>query len=403
MGKKDEKVTCKQDILHRMNLLSKNEMKVMFIILSHIDTLNEKGDTSKKITINKNYIQTILWCTYNGFGKELRRITINLNTRLIYVEERKRWSKDEFWYFHWTWISSAINKLNSSEIEFEISSNMMKYFSEIQAPYVTILIKNILSLESKYGIGIYAMLRADEYKKIKFNHDLEYDVDDLINMFQLKMEYKFFKRDVLKWVIEDINKNSDIFVDYKEIKEWRRVEKIQFTIKQKPKIDLVDDDSVKITQTPLSPQSPSNVEKEIRERLGKIHISKKKIDELLSEFTHDDILKNIRYATKIIDSGYSPKSVSGYFLSAIKDNYDWTKQQTSLGFDWLDVNQNEAIEADKNIKIQLAKNKARDWWESLPKEEQAKLIEENKTWKPFQDLPEIVKSRILWNHIKESE
>lgn len=384
-----KKVTTTKSILLKINSLNKNEQKLLFLILSEIDPIKDNSENGKIIKLQKKYIKEVLNFKNNKFYSDIVTITSKLNTTLIF-EKTDQKTED---YFHWTWISTAQNRHWDSFIEFEISPKMMEYFTNLKPPYCSVNIEDIVNLKSKYSIWIYTLILSDLYKLRKYSQPLVYSVEFLENILDVNYVYRDFKRRVLAVALKDIWEHTDLEIDFLELKQWRKVAEINFLVTKKIKLKNVLEEDW-------------NNENIIYERLIEKWINKETAYEIINDknITLECIKKNLKYVDHLLNNGYKNiKSISGFTLEAIQKDYAWAKNNLKKE---LKIKQEKTKEKSENIKITKAnktqedKQKCHNWWNDLPQDSREKLLNENKMWSNYLDLPKIIQSRIFSKYLK---
>lgn len=138
-------------------------------------------------------------------------------------------------------------------------------------------------------------------------------------------EYSNFKQRIIKPAVEQISKITDLYCEFEEIKNKRKVEKIRFKfVKQKVNFQTKEqisflDSEVAIT----SCNDDYNVVKEFRDLLG-ITIGTKQIEKLIKlssasikKFKLDVSIKEYIKQKKIVVDEYGKKKTIGSYLGAI--------------------------------------------------------------------------------------
>jgi len=62
---KELTISCKKDILLKMNNLNKLEQKLLFLILSKINPIKDNANQTKLIKLSKQHIKEVLNLTYD--------------------------------------------------------------------------------------------------------------------------------------------------------------------------------------------------------------------------------------------------------------------------------------------------------------------------------------------------
>lgn len=121
-------------------------------------------------------------------------------------------------------------------IQIQFNEDLKKYLLQIPNKFTVIKLDSVLNLNGYYSKRLYFLL-AQYLKAKKWTYDLK-KLQDLLSVSDsMKKSYSNFKLRVLDPAIEDINKNSNLTVDYKENKISRSVVSVDFKIKSKPKQD----------------------------------------------------------------------------------------------------------------------------------------------------------------------
>lgn len=128
------------------------------------------------------------------------------------------------------WFADVEYIKGQSKFKVSFSKKLIPYLLELKKRYVSYNLKNILPLTSSYSIRIYQMLK--EYEKLKIRY---IKVDEMMDILQVPNSYKIydnFKRKVLQVAEKELLEHCDIFFEYEEIKEGKRVNEILFRIKK---------------------------------------------------------------------------------------------------------------------------------------------------------------------------
>lgn len=209
----------------RHNSLTAMQNKALLYLISKIKP-DDRGE-------EKYYFSLSEFCRvcnmYKDSGENLKDAKSALQAiadKSIWV--RRRGSKNEVllrWLNHVEWIDDK----QSFEVTFH--PDMLPYLYGLREQYTQYSLENIITLESKYGIHLYKLLKSYE----GFKDEIEFSLDDLRKRIDAEAytRYPDFKRRVLDSAVKDINECSDIEVTYKPIQGKRRTtEAIVFSIRQ---------------------------------------------------------------------------------------------------------------------------------------------------------------------------
>lgn len=117
-----------------------------------------------------------------------------------------------------------------------LDPDLKKYLLELSGNYTLYELWNILSLKSKYSIRLYELYKSYAYQK-----ENTFDIDHLKGMLCCENYKNFadFKKRVLEPAVNEINKLTDLNVEYQTIRKGKggRISKIQFSINRKHSLD----------------------------------------------------------------------------------------------------------------------------------------------------------------------
>jgi plasmid replication initiation protein len=128
--------------------------------------------------------------------------------------------------------SSAKHEDGSGVLEIQFDPNLKPYLLAINGedtPFTKYMLKNVLRLSSSYSIRIYELLK--QYLKARSR---KFEMDELRVFLGIEEKYNRFydlEKCVLKVAKKEINKHTDIDIDYKKIKRGCRITHIEFSIR----------------------------------------------------------------------------------------------------------------------------------------------------------------------------
>ncbi len=157
--------------------------------------------------------------TWGRFYEDLKDISKRLNSEPIEIKSDK---KALVAYF----ISSYEIDLRAGTVTYEISSQLKPYLIQLKGNFTAYQLSNIPKLNSKYSIRLYELLH--QYRR--FGRRV-FEMADLQRKIGSEYEkYSHFKSRVLDATKADLEANSDLSFDYEEIKEGKKVTRIEFFI-----------------------------------------------------------------------------------------------------------------------------------------------------------------------------
>lgn len=181
-------------------------------------------------------------------------------------------------------------------------------------------------------------------------------------------EYKYFKRDVIKKAVDEINSVTDLRIELIEFKEGRWVKDLQFTV-ELAKQGSFDLDPPPIDNTLLS-------------RITALGVSTSEAEKLISKHGEEELKANLEVVEERVSKPNLPQldSPAAYLKTALKNRYgDGRKAQKEASTKQAEkvakkvAEANAAVEEEQNLRRSLA-NEARDRFDALSEPEQQELL-----------------------------
>lgn len=129
------------------------------------------------------------------------------------------------------WVSSFDYFSTIGEIELCFDPKLKPYLLKLQSHFVKADIRYIFQLSSEYSKRIYTIFK--QWQELgKHTVDVS-EWQKMLEVPKTQLMYGEFKRKVLEVAKEQINKNTDLQVEYKEIKTGRKITHLEWTIKKR--------------------------------------------------------------------------------------------------------------------------------------------------------------------------
>ncbi len=163
-------------------------------------------------------------------GKQLNRNSIKAMADGI-ARKPLRIDKGKGSFLTVGWVSSFEYFAEIGEIELCFDPKLKPYLLRLQGHFAMSDIRQIFQLSSEYAKRIYTIFK--QWEKVG---KYEIEVLEWQKLFEVPKSmfiYNNFKSKVLEVAKDQINKNTDLHVDYKEIKTGRKITHLEWTIKKK--------------------------------------------------------------------------------------------------------------------------------------------------------------------------
>lgn len=323
----DEKVNLNEDnyvvkanqLIEAKGRLGTLEQKLFAALISEIQPNDEDF---KDYYLKVSDISELLGNKSNTIYERLKEASDNLMNKTIKLENTNEKGKRSFIITRL--ISSAQYQEGDGAIIIRFDPVLKPYLVAIngkETPFTKYLISNILKLDNSYSIRLYEILKQCEKMKNR-----EIKTDELKEMLGVDSPsyniFSEFERKVLKVAKSEINEKTDIWVDYKKIKEGRSITKIKFSIETKMTKELLEQEQGKKIVDSLIDDKKFENDK-IQCGLENIAISKVDFYNLLDIAI--DNQQEYAFEYMALTSEYvierKPKHFIAYFGNALKNNY----------------------------------------------------------------------------------
>ncbi|NMA58770.1 replication initiation protein [Clostridium cochlearium] len=210
-----------------------NELKLFSLVIADIKEQQDK--IFKKYEINIDILKQTT--EHKDFYNYMQEIAFNLENKRIIVENINEKGKRE---------SYPIRLINRPKIvedskflELYIDKDLIPYVLNLKKHFTQYQIENILRLNSRYSIRLYEIMKRWEFTEKK---EVEINLEELRNYLGVEEKYSRFydfERWVLKVAKEEINKYTDLEIDYEKIKTRQSITSVLFFIRSKTEDEKV--------------------------------------------------------------------------------------------------------------------------------------------------------------------
>lgn len=197
--------------------LNTSEIKFILTALSQIDTDDKEF---KEYEIKVSELEAKLQSEQNE--TRLKQFAKRLMSKPLEVPTNDGW-------IIFNWFSKIQYVKGQSKFIVRIDKDLKPYLLELKERFVKYNLRYILPLTSNYSIRLYQLLK--EYEKLTRRTFTVVELQDLLQVPNSLKRYDNFKRKVLQVAEKELIENCDIFFEFEEIKEGRKVNEILFRIK----------------------------------------------------------------------------------------------------------------------------------------------------------------------------
>lgn len=211
--------------------LSLNEMRVIMYGLSLINPLDEEFPISYEINVSRFAAHFNIDARERGFYKEMKEAVVSR----FWERDISFWNEELQRVVKERWLTGVEYSDNKNEIKIYFNPRLRKHLHQLKKNFTSYFLANVSDMKSIYGVRIYELcimqLNIQSKEKTKNTITFETAIIDLKQRLMLENKYKIFRdfnSRVLKKAKEEINKHSDIEIDYAVVKKGRSPDKIKF-------------------------------------------------------------------------------------------------------------------------------------------------------------------------------
>ena len=212
--------------------MTTNELKLFSLIIADIREEQEGTLEGYKIDISVLRKTT----EHKDFYNYLKEVAFKLEEKSIEVENINEKGKKESFKMRLIYRPFIVE--DSDILEVLIDKELIPYVIDLKKEFTRYQIENILKLKSNYSIRIYELLK--QYEKIGRREISIKDLRKYLGILDNEYSrfYDFEKR-ILIQSKEEINRVTDILIDYEKMKTKRRITSILFKIEPKDQEDKI--------------------------------------------------------------------------------------------------------------------------------------------------------------------
>lgn len=213
-------VTKSNELVSASYKLTLLEQKIILAIASMIKP-DDKEFKTYKIKI-KDFMELLGLNTRTGRYNELQQITMGLMKNAFEI-------KLPSGPLQLSWFASVQYYEGKGIVEIELSNKLRPYLLELKKKFTSYQLKNVLLLRSNYSIRLYECLK--QYEKIG---ERTFNITQLREILGIEEDkytlYGHLKSKIILKAQSELKELCDLYFEFEEIKEGRKVVKIKFKI-----------------------------------------------------------------------------------------------------------------------------------------------------------------------------
>jgi len=317
MVKKNKLIVKSNYIVEASYKLTLGEQRVIYVLASMIRS-DDKEFKNYRLSV-KEFIE-ILGTKSNNMYAQVARYVEGLRDRDLTIIKEKSILKTK-------WLSSAEYFIDDGFVELCFDPKLKPYLLMLKERFTKLSVEQMVSFSSQYSGRIYEFLK--QYEKIGERIFRIEDLRSLLGIgFDEYKQYGLLKQRILNKAKKEINFDSDLKMDFEEIKKGRKVESIRFIIKTNLK-------AINEVCATKQGKCTDEEEKHHTELISKVKtIFKENITGLEAKFILNTAKGDINFIKEkyvLAQNVAKIDNIVGWMIKAIKEDYIIPKGKVKVG------------------------------------------------------------------------
>ena len=153
----------------------------------------------------------------------------NLKSSLKALADKSFWISTQEKEYLFRWLEQLEIDKTQTKVLCRFDERLKPYLLKLRESFTTFNLCYVLALKSKYAIRLYELFHSYLYRK-EFQLTLE-EIRRMLKLEDKYAEYKELNRNVIKKAVEEINEITDLTIEYRPIREGKRIVSIEFKVK----------------------------------------------------------------------------------------------------------------------------------------------------------------------------
>ncbi|MBZ9637576.1 replication initiation protein [Clostridium sp. FP1] len=283
------------------------EQKLIRLLASMI---HKDDDDIKEYEFKTKELIKVLNTSDSRFYRDIDNITDLLMQRIIKI---RNVNTSEFIKYHWVDTAKYVNGI----LKLKINKDLKPFYLGLDC-YTKYQLRNIMQFKSTYSFRLYELFK--QYEGI--GHRI-LTVDGLRDSLNINKDqypkYANLKQKVINVAVKEINVNTDLVIDYNEIKEVRKIVSIQFSIRKKDKAQS------EISETSLVPVFFNDRNMDLVRQVVNQELTDLEVHRILDAANLD--IEKIKEKYNIISQLGKVNNLVGAMITALKENWTTTNKR----------------------------------------------------------------------------
>ena len=213
------------DIIRGKQSMTLQEARLIRLLITQV----AQGDTDyQTYSCRIVDLAAFLGIPKNNIYRDIPDICKGLMQNVVYIgtgNKRSPWRM-----FHWV---SLAEYDGAGTLTLRLSDEIKPYVLDLEKWFTRYPLGNILAMRSYYSIRLYELIKCQDGVGRAEKDHVDFDIDELRQACGCEGKYKQiieFKKWVITPAVNEINKNTDIWVEVEYIKTGRRITSVRFHV-----------------------------------------------------------------------------------------------------------------------------------------------------------------------------
>lgn len=242
-----EKLTVakRNDLIQQMrfNLTRAEQLCVLYAIAQ----IKPEDDIYQEYELDILQLQKLMGSEVEKNYDRFKKVLKNIRDKSAWVRSSDGKSETVI-----SWFSNVTIFRGSGKVYVKFHEKLQPYLIDLHKQYethglhyTTYNLLMVLRMNSRYGIRLYELIKSHR-NTIRWSFDLQelkelmcaYDKNGILIMPKSWNDFNLFKTRVLEPAIEDINRCSDIYIDYDVARQGKKVVQVKFFYQDKTEDEI---------------------------------------------------------------------------------------------------------------------------------------------------------------------
>ena len=237
LDKSDNRIAVQDNrLIEACYTMSLIEKRVMYLGMSKVNPRMLRGEKpQREFQVTPEEYAKFFPDEVNA-ARSLKTAALKLKSRFVNLHPREGRVKSINW-FEYSEYDDAKNRSGTGTVELKFTPSVMPFLTPLLEQFTQVNLLSVSRLKSVHSIRLYELV--SQYKSTGYR---VMTVEDFRIAMDVETKYKgtnILVQKVLNPALEEINRASDLKVNYKPLKVGKRIKQLYFGIENDDQLDLL--------------------------------------------------------------------------------------------------------------------------------------------------------------------